>query len=352
MKKVLLIEDDTYMRENTAEILTLARFDVIKACNGKEGVSLAQTERPDLIICDIMMPELDGYGVLHLLSKDESTSWIPFIFVTAKAEREDLRKGMSMGADDYLTKPYDDRELLDVVETRLRKNDILKTEFAKSSEGVFDFFNQAKESIDLKHLSLNKSVKLYKKKEPVYLEGSLPNRLFLIKSGQVKTSIMNDQGKEFVTGIYSAGDFVGYNDLLEDISYTDSCIALKDSELIIIPKADFFSLLFSSKDIAGKFIKMLSNNVKSNEVRLAKLAYNSVRKRVADALLMLIDKQPASAGSDTVISISREDLASIVGTASETVIRTLSDFKEEQLITVSGSKITILNEAKLRDMKN
>ncbi len=352
MKKVLLIEDDVYMRENTAEILILAKYDVIKAANGKEGMQLAQTERPDLIICDIMMPELDGYGVLHLLSKNESTSWIPFIFVTAKIQREDLRKGMSMGADDYLTKPYDAQELLDVVETRLRKNDILKMEFAKSSEGVFDFFNKAKELLDLKHLSLNKTVKLYKKKEPIYVEDSLPNRLFLIKSGMVKTSITNDQGKEFVAGIYSEGDFVGYNDLLEDVPYRDSCVALQDSEIIIIPKADFFTLLFSSKDIAGKFIKMLSNNVKSNEDRLAKLAFNSVRKRVADALLMLIDKHHSNIEQSTIITISREDLASIVGTASETVIRTLSDFKEEQLITVSGSRITILNEAKLRSMKN
>lgn len=352
MKKVLIIEDDIYMRENTAEILTLAKYEVLKASNGKEGIQIAQTERPDLIICDIMMPELDGFGVLHLLSKDESTSWIPFIFVTAKAQREDMRKGMSMGADDYLTKPYDDRELLDVVEMRLRKNEILKTEFAKSSEGVFDFFNRAKESLDLKHLSVNKTVKLYKKKESIYVEGSLPNRLFLVKSGMVKTSIMNDEGKEFVTGIYSEGDFIGYNDLLEDIPYNESCSALQDAELIVIPKSDFFALLFSSKDIAGTFIKMLSNNVKANETRLAKLAYNSVRKRVADALLMLFDKQTSNAAQPNIISISREDLASIVGTASETVIRTLSDFKEEKLITVSGSKITVLNESKLRNMKN
>ena len=107
MKKILLIEDNKDVRENTAEILRLAPYEVVTAKNGKEGVELAQSEKPDLIICDIMMPVLDGHGVLHLLSKNEETSGIPFIFLTAKAERSDFRKGMEMGADDYLTKPFE-----------------------------------------------------------------------------------------------------------------------------------------------------------------------------------------------------------------------------------------------------
>mgnify|MGYP000663310654 CR=1 FL=1 len=100
MKKILLIEDNMEMRENTAEILGLANYQVVTAENGKEGVRLAQAEKPDLIICDIMMPELDGYGVLHMLSKTPELASIPFIFLTAKAEKSDHRKGMTMGADD------------------------------------------------------------------------------------------------------------------------------------------------------------------------------------------------------------------------------------------------------------
>jgi len=112
MKKIILIEDNVEMRENTAEILELSNYKVFSAPNGKEGVKLVHKEKPDLIICDIMMPELDGYGVLHMLSKNPDTAVIPFIFLTAKAEKADYRKGMSMGADDYLTKPFDDMELL------------------------------------------------------------------------------------------------------------------------------------------------------------------------------------------------------------------------------------------------
>ena len=111
MKKILLIEDNPDVRENTSEILSLANYKVTVAENGKIGVELAQQDRPDLIICDIMMPELDGYGVLHILSKKPETANIPFIFLTAKTEKGDIRKGMNLGADDYLTKPFDDTEL-------------------------------------------------------------------------------------------------------------------------------------------------------------------------------------------------------------------------------------------------
>jgi len=135
-KKILLIEDNDAMRENTSEILQLANYEVISARNGKEGVEMAGKEHPDVIICDIMMPILDGYGVLHLLSKNETTNSIPFIFLSAKAERSDLRKGMEMGADDYLTKPFDDIELLNAVESRVRKAEILRKEFSKSIEGL------------------------------------------------------------------------------------------------------------------------------------------------------------------------------------------------------------------------
>ena len=106
MNTILLIEDNHEIRENTAEILELANYNVITAENGKDGVEKAIASKPDVIICDIMMPVLDGYGVLHMLNKNEDLKDVPFIFLTAKAERSDFRKGMEMGADDYVTKPF------------------------------------------------------------------------------------------------------------------------------------------------------------------------------------------------------------------------------------------------------
>src|SRR5687767_2864833 len=118
MKTILIIEDNVDVRENTAEILELAGYKVLQAENGKLGVEVARKMKPDLIICDIMMPVLDGYGVIHLLNKNVETASIPFIYLTAKSERNDFRKGMELGADDYISKPFDDTELLKAVESR------------------------------------------------------------------------------------------------------------------------------------------------------------------------------------------------------------------------------------------
>src|SRR4051812_9742351 len=124
MKTILIIEDNPEIRENTSEILGLAGYEVQTAENGRKGVDLALSKRFDLVICDIMMPELDGYGVLHILSKKPDRADVPFIFLTAKTEKADVRKGMELGADDYLTKPFDDSELLNAVETRLKKHEM------------------------------------------------------------------------------------------------------------------------------------------------------------------------------------------------------------------------------------
>ncbi|CAN5495980.1 response regulator [soil metagenome] len=351
MKTILLIEDNLEMRENTAEILELAKYKVITAVNGKEGVMLAKEKQPNLIICDIMMPELDGYGVLHMLSKNNETGSIPFIFLTAKAEKGDYRKGMGMGADDYLTKPFDDIELLFAVETRLRKNEMLKAEFTRTSEGLSHFMDEVKTD-ELAKLAENKEARLFKKKETIYKEGGIPKSIFFISKGKIKTVRTNDDGKEYITGLHKEGDFIGYTALLEDSNYTESAMVLEDAEVVIIPKDYFFSLLYSSRDIAAKFIKILSDNVTEKEDRLLKLAYNSVRKRVAEALIMLEKRYKKVGDEKFSMAIYREDLASIVGTSTETVIRTLSDFKEEKLIQINGSNITILNLAKLEAMHN
>lgn len=353
MKHIVLIEDNVEMRENTAEILELANYKVSTASNGKEGVKLAIESNPDLIICDIMMPELDGYGVLHMLSMNPATSSIPFIFLTAKAEKTDYRKGMNMGADDYLTKPFDDMELLQAVEMRLNKTQKIKSSFSKNNEGLEKFMVEARSIDDLKKLSENRKIKSFKKKETIYNENNHPNSFFFLNKGKVKTILNNSEGKELITGLYNEGDFFGYLALLENEAYNDSAVALEDVEISIIPKEDFFLLINSNRDVASVFIKLLSDNIKEKEERLIKLAYNSVRKRVAEALLMLQSHYEEKDNANPfTIAISREDLANIVGTAPETVIRTLSDFKEEKLVEIKGSKITIVNSEKLEKMKN
>lgn len=352
MKKILLIEDNKDMRENTAEILELADYKVTTAKNGKEGVESAQKNAPDLVICDIMMPVLDGYGVLHALSKNEHTAGIPFIFLTAKAERSEVRKGMEMGADDYLTKPFDDIELLNAVETRLKKMDALKKEFTKDIEGLNDFIRSAHDMEDLKKLALEQEVKPFAKKDIIYKEGAFPRGIYFLIKGKVKTFKSHEIGRELILSLYKDGEFFGYNALLEDARYSDSATALEDSEIVFIPKESFFSLIYNNAQVSKKFIKMLSNNLAEREEQLLKLAYNSVRKRVAEALVKLHDRYKKANEPDFTIQVLREDLASIVGTAKESLIRTLSDFKDEGLIDIRERAITVKNYDKLANMRS
>jgi DNA-binding NarL/FixJ family response regulator len=121
MKKILVIEDEPEMRRNLATILRLEKFHPLPAANGRLGVELAKKEMPDLILCDVMMPGLDGYGVIAALHADPKTVAIPFIFLTAKGEKPDIRAGMNLGADDYLTKPVAKADLLAAIHSRLAR---------------------------------------------------------------------------------------------------------------------------------------------------------------------------------------------------------------------------------------
>ena len=197
MKIILLIEDSDDIRETTAEILELANYKVLTAENGKIGVEVANKTMPDLVVCDIMMPVLDGYGVLHIFSQSPNLQNIPFIFLTAKTDRSDLRKGMDMGADDYLTKPFQEIELLKAIESRLKKVENLSKSFKNTQESIEDFYQKATKHVDLNSLSVDRKVSIIKKKQIIYSEGDEPIRFFFLKSGKVKTYQTNQDGKEF-----------------------------------------------------------------------------------------------------------------------------------------------------------
>ena len=347
MKKILVIEDNPDLRENLTDILELSNYKVESAENGRVGVEKALKNPPDLILCDVMMPEMDGFGVLKILGKKPATYDIPFMFLTAKTEKADIRKGMNLGADDYITKPFDDVELLDAVELRLKKSERIKKAFDGTSNGLKSFINEAKGQEELAKLSENRPPLPYRKKDFLYREGELPRKLFFVAKGRVKTFKTNQAGKELITQMYNAGDFIGINAMIQDHPYHESAMVLEDSEISAIPKEDFEKLLHSNRDFSAGFIKMLAGNIEDKEEQLLSLAYNSIRKRVAQALLKL---NAQTIGSE--ISILRDDLASIVGTAKESVIRTLTDFKNEGLIAIDHGVISILNEQKLEDMPN
>jgi CRP-like cAMP-binding protein/CheY-like chemotaxis protein len=305
-------------------------------------------QKPSLIVCDIMMPELDGYGVLHLLRKNPDTQNIPFIFLTAKTERSDFRKGMEMGADDYVTKPFDDIELLNAIEVRLKKWDVLQQQYAASPQGLSQFVKDIKGTGLLHGLPDHYDIEQYSKKQSVYAEGKRPRFLYYLVSGKVKAFKTHEDGKEYITDLFSAGDFVGYTALLEDALYDDTAVILEDAELMQIPRDEFLQLIYTDINIASKFIRIITKNVKEKEDRLLNLAYSSLRKRVAKALVAIHDKFYNN--STSVIEFSRDDIAQYIGTATESLIRTLSDFKSEKLIDIKAGKISIINLEKLKHL--
>ncbi|MPR31875.1 response regulator [Salmonirosea aquatica] len=333
MKTILLIEDNEIIRENTAEILEMTGYLVRTAANGKAGVQLALEDRPDLVICDIMMPELDGYGVLHIFNKNPELAGIPFIFLTAKTERVDFRKGMELGADDYLTKPFDESELLSAVESRFSRFEHLKPDHEHHGNDAGKALSDAYILTgDLESLTADRKIHAVPKKQYLYFEGDTPIRLCFLRAGRVKTFRTDPNGKEFITGLYHAGDFFGYSPLLEDKNYFDSAITLEESELIYIPADDFRKLLLANPEVNQQFLRLIASRVAEQEVQLSGMAYGSLRRRVADTLLRLHEQEP-----DHLIQLSRADLAAMVGTATESLIRTLSEFKQDGLVEVVGS---------------
>ncbi|OCB78531.1 response regulator [Flavobacterium crassostreae] len=349
MNKVLVIEDHNEIRENIVEILELADYEVSVAKNGKQGVEMATIILPNIILCDIMMPELDGYGVLYLLNKNPETTNIPFIFITAKSERMDMRKGMEMGADDYLTKPFGRLELLNAIETRLKKKDVMQHFYSQSLDKLDKLVSKNNGLNELKKIIAERKSRFYKKSQILYYEGDSAVGVYLVLSGKIKTIKMTQEGRELMTGIYQSDDFLGTNIILSNKPYDDTATALEDSCLCYFPKAQFDELLRLYPDVAEKFLKILSNDIRNKDEYLLQLAYQSVRKRVAEAILRLFLQNHNEVDS---ISISRDDLAALSGTASETVSRTLTEFKNEGLIEKKGSKIKIINLEQMSKLKN
>ncbi|RYE37187.1 MAG: response regulator, partial [Sphingobacteriales bacterium] len=331
MKKALIIEDSDDIREGIIEMLDLAGYETFAAKNGKLGVELAIKHLPDIILCDIMMPELDGYGVLYLLQKNPQTANIPFIFMTAKAERADMRKGMEMGADDYLTKPFDDVELFNAIESRLKK---------RSKPVGFKSVGGDKESL-FESLKAKGKLRAFSNKQIIYVEHDEPSHLYFVNRGQVKMYKIAKDGRELSSTLYSAGDFFGYESLCRSAPYAENAATLSDTELTLITKADFMEYLLNHQEVSNAFIGMLSGSVQEKEEQMLRLAYFSVRKRVADALVQVAAKFGEPDSDTCTLKISRDDLAALVGTASETVSRMLADFKDEKLIEKNGNAIQV-----------
>ncbi|WP_420386738.1 Crp/Fnr family transcriptional regulator [Roseivirga sp.] len=188
----------------------------------------------------------------------------------------------------------------------------------------------------------------YVKGQTVFSEGNTPHGLYFVKSGRVKVFRFGGDGKEQILTIASGGKFLGYKDLLAKRRYSTSAMALEDSVLLFIPKQDFFRI-FNSSEGSGFFINLLCKDLVEAERKMVSLAYTPVRGRLAEGLLEL---KEAYQDHEHKIELSREDLANFIGTAKETVIRLLSEFKSEHLINIQGKYIEVINPGGLDRLNN
>lgn len=345
---VLIIEDNQEIRESTAEILELSDYTVYTAADGKSGVDKAIKHLPDIILCDIMMPELDGYGVLYLLSKNKETKNIPFVFLTAKVERSDIRKAMEMGADDYLTKPFDDIELLNAIEVRLKK----RSDRKKTQKKQFDIFTADDEKKVLQQLLEKARTRTYRKKQSVYHQGDEPYFLMYVMEGKVRAYFYHDDGREFISNVYKKGEFFGHEFVFIKEPYNHSVETFEEAKIAQIARDDFLELLQKNLSVTRNFLQIMSREIIYKNQQLVGLAYDSVRKKVANALVCVAKKDINTSNTDTcLIRISRDNLSALAGTANETISRMLSDFIDERLISKEGNAIRIYSIKKLKEIK-
>jgi CRP-like cAMP-binding protein len=349
LNTILLIEDDTALRENTAELLELANYDVYTAANGKLGIEAAKAKLPDVIVCDIMMPEVDGYGVLEAVSMDPTTMHIPFIFLSARADHKEIRTGMDFGADDYLTKPFEEDDLMSAIESRLAKATLLSKmmeEASKKQEVLSDIRNLN----ELKNLFDDTGeVKRFEKGEVIYKEGAYSTKIYLILDGIVKSTKMEESGKELITALHKSDEFLGFTSFAENIPYQETATAVENVEVAGISKDELKTILGKNQNVSLELVNVLTENISEIKEQLLQMAYSSVRKKTAQTILhfaRILNKDPGEA-----IRISRSDLASVAGIATESLIRTISEFKKNGLIEIEGRNIKILQLSELEKVE-
>lgn len=346
---ILIIEDDETLLENTRELLEISGYEVITAIDGIQGVNLAKTHLPDLIISDIMMPEMDGISALERLQSDKNTCSIPFIFISVKSDPEDIRYGMNLGADDYITKPFREEDLLDAIASRLAKHAILKekkkkkkaahseTHIIHSLDELRVFFARYGEYVDLE------------KYEELYREDRHASYVYLIESGLIKIYQLDEYGKELITAILKQDDFLGFYSFKTGGTYPETAEALENSRLLRISTEQFLETLLRSQDLTIEVAQLLSENLSVMRTHLLDMAYSSVLKKTTNTILEFAEKIQRDPKQS--IKISRSDLASVAGISTESFIRSLSSLKKEGLIEIIGRDIKILNFEKLHAIR-
>ncbi len=341
---MLIIEDNEEVRENLAEILDLYGYETTMAPDGLEGVKAAIQYLPDMILCDVMMPELDGFGVLNLLAKNERTAGIPFIFITAKTETEDIRRGMNLGADDYITKPFYKDELLQVVQTRLAKAALRNAGGQPEKQPHLVDPERGHHKLEQAFAEAGRD-KTYNQGATLVREGEFPHFIFRITKGKIHLSRSHEYGRDYIIAELGPGEIFGVPTILEKVAYHYTAKAATDVTCQLLPSNTLLELINTDRSVTEALMHLLAGRVMEHSERLVHQAYDSVRRRTA---LIVCDLHEKYEGKP--IELSRDELAQMVGTTKESVIRALSDFKREGLLTTEGKTIQVKEPQALRGL--
>lgn len=343
MKKILLIEDNKQVRDNIAEIIRLSNYEVSVAENGKTGIEKAIEQDPDLIICDLLLPVMDGYAVLEAVKNNRRGKAQPFIFISERRGRRDIRTAMDLGADDYLTKPLEPGDLLAAIEARLKRAATMNV----SENSVIG--TGAEKAGDWQSIIANGAVNRYERKIRIYTEGNHSENLYFVRSGKVITYKTNEYGRQLVTDILLPGDFLGFVSVLEGTKYKESAEALEDTELAVIGKDEFIAWADKYPALSIHIMQLLAKNIAARERQLLQVAYGTLREKIASALLFL-DQKFRDKNNTPGIYISREAIAGIAGCTLESLVRTLFEFKNEKLINIRSAKLITVDAERIREI--
>lgn len=347
-RKILVIQPNEKIADFISEVLTQANYRVFIASTGKKGIVLAKKNLPNLIICDVILPKLEGFDVLQIVSTITEFKGIPFILITENYAIEDIRKGIFLGATDFLRKPVEKEELLKVVEDRLKRTEVFEKNRLpqKLKKPIpFNFF----ENNNLAKLLINKPLITYSRGELIYFSQNKINHFYVIKEGFVKTYVSNASGKEFITNFYGDNNYFGYSTIFNKNAELESAKAITKTQLYIISKSELLNILVNNHTVIYGFIEFLTSEINRYHEKFALVSYGSVREKTAQTLIYLQTNFPNYFSS--YIKLKRKDLANFAGIAKETLIRTLHDFNTEKLIKITKNGIKILNITKLSSIQ-
>lgn len=347
MPVILVIDNDPSLRQNAKDILELAGYSVLTAENGLKGIQVALSQKVDLILCDIIMPVLDGYAVLKELSSLPKTQRIPFIFITAISDLKEIRAAMNLGADDYIVKPFEEKDLLGSLRIRLAKVALFQLKKLNDQKNeIIEIPNLQ----DLKKYFFSRGEEISLcKKEILFSENQLAKNVFFLQKGLIKSFSIDEYGKELITEIYRSGSFLGLYSFKDCLVYPEGALAIESSRLFRLPLSLVVKVFQFNPQLTLQWAQELSEEVIDLKNLLLQTAYASVLRKTVNTILEYSEKRKFK--KKELGRISRADLASVAGISKESFIRSLSALKNDGLINLDGHNIEILNMEELKKIR-